>query len=78
MGRMKKMVGLLSLTALLTIAMSVPAFAAKKIKEVSISVSDEFKIGEDCSTEDHSRKISLIHFTTISDKEKQFFSFLHR
>lgn len=52
MGRMKKMVGLLSLTALLTIAMSVPAFAAKKIKEVSISVSDEFKIGEDCSTED--------------------------
>ena len=38
MGRMKKMVGLLSLTALLTIAMSVPAFAAKKIKEVSISV----------------------------------------
>ena len=52
MGRMKKMVGLLSLTALLTIAMSVPAFAAKKIKEVSISVSDEFKIGEDCSTDD--------------------------
>ena len=31
MGRMKKMVGLLSLTVLLTIAMSVPAFAAKKI-----------------------------------------------
>ena len=52
MGRMKKIAGLLSLTALLTIAMSVPAFAAKKIKEVSISVSDEFKIGEDCSTED--------------------------
>ena len=52
MGRMKKIAGLLSLTALLTIAISVPAFAAKKIKEVSISVSDEFKIGEDCSTED--------------------------
>ena len=28
MGRMKKLVGLVSLTALLTIAMSVPAFAA--------------------------------------------------
>lgn len=52
MGRMKKLVGLVSLTALLTIAMSVPVFAAKKIKEVSINVSDEFKIGEDCSTDD--------------------------
>ncbi len=46
MGRMKKLVGLVSLTALLTIAMSVPAFAAKKITEVSLKVTNEFKIGE--------------------------------
>ena len=47
MGRMKKMVGLLSLTALLTIAMSVPAFAAKKIKEVEVtSKSKKYTVGD--------------------------------
>lgn len=52
MGKKGKLLGFLSAVIMTSIAMAIPAFAAKKITEVSLTVKDEIEIGERCTSDD--------------------------
>lgn len=52
MKRGKKIIGLLTASMVLLMGASIQTFAAQKIKKVSITVTNDFKVGEDYSEDD--------------------------
>lgn len=62
----KKLIGLLALTLGIMMGTSMQSFAAKKIKTVSIKITDEFKVGEEYSEDDVEITTKSKYFT-VSD-----------